>query len=279
MVKWVWLFIFLGMAACVGKVDDVSDFDDDADDITQSLLSKGAWAGQTTLTVGNINNSLKVTADFKSQGAKPGTYTILLNSTQPPNGCTPVAVITWSVAGNSVTREVSLGNGVSVTGTGEGFTVTITDATDTTHYGFFTPPAGPGQGDYVVTALVTKGTRGSDGQPPTFIPGAVGNALVDVGPGTYNVVAGGAVVIPIPQNVGVKSVFVSAIDVNATPNVVTTADGFISQQNGVAVYGNFYPNTNTWVPIIPGARTLELFNTLAGGGHTLAFYVAFGIDG
>lgn len=256
---------------CTCSTDDTMGLYGDADELSGLGRRRTGWAQSGQLITANTNQFVSLQADFQESD----TYLIEIGANPPLGGAMTEAIITWTVAGNQVSRRVTVGSGVSIAGAGEAVRVQVVDTTDVVHYLF-----GPGV-PYPVTISVARGVRATTMVPPTLVPGATGFAANDRGPGYYFVPPGTVLTIPIPAGVGVVSAFVTALDV--------TGASTVGQQNAQAFFQNtfagvfemaFPVNLGTWVPVPPGAGSLNLSNlNAAPGGHGLSFGVAFGIDG
>jgi hypothetical protein len=147
------------------------------------------------------------------------------------------ATITWSVAGNSVQRVISLYDGASISGVGEAVRVVVEDDS------FRVGPATPNDvKEYQVSFQFAPGTRPSQQQPPyLFIYKPVG--FVNV-PGFT---------LLIPENIGAIStnVYLSGLlaGVTATATMVSGAAGLSWDVL------NDDPN-QVWRPIMPGCTAI-----------------------
>ena len=173
------------------------------------LLRKG-WNGNATLTTGQSQSVPLLQAVFE----EPDFYTVqfsvlppqalvqkLVNGV-PTNVVNPnpgvyqaIATLNWSVEGMQSARQLSIGNGTTISGPGQGLNISLQDQTITN--------GGAGLGfTYNVSATVTKGTRPTTGLPPT-LPNILptGN--------TFTLVASASSTIMIPQNAGVISLEVA----------------------------------------------------------------------
>jgi hypothetical protein len=180
----------------------------------------------------------------------------------------PVATVTWFLGGNNLSRKLSVYDGASITGCATNVTVTVADETDITDTS--------AQQDYVVTIMTAKGSRPATQQPPTYSIYQAANA----GPATKRlgnsfVLGGTSIVVPVPSNAGVISVFGTA----SAPNGHTYVEGdlIIRQRNVTGLVVKQYDARNMgWVPISPQTVDIELINnstidTLMG--------LVWGIDG
>jgi hypothetical protein len=177
------------------------------------------------------------------------------------------AIVKWTVAGNDIQRIVSVANGVSLAGVGEGCTIQVFDATA------IDPPPNPDpMPQYTVTATLTPGTRGSAVNPPTYFPSVFDPNTKVASYG--DLLASSSAVIPVPQNAGVISVQVTGVSGNpADPlllNVVQYNPVTNLRAYSAAVYTGF-------IPLDPGATFVNINNEDAA--HDALYGVAFGVDG
>lgn len=223
----------------------------------------GGWSSSGPITIQNTQTGVKLAVDFP----KSGQYTVQFGvepaidpATQLPYASDTQATISWSVAGNTVQRVVSVGNGVSVSGTGQAVTVVVRDVTVNT-----SAPAGT---KYNVSVQVSPGTRASNGHPAILISPLSRTQLAPApGPGEF-------VIFDIPANSGVISVEVEAGDpvVGGTP-----MDVVISQFSGANVYKTYTYSGPVFVPVAPSATKLIISNQNAADAVDVS--VTWGIDG
>lgn len=193
------------------------------------------------------------------------------NGASLPAGTVPTityAIVRWTIDGNDMVRVISVGNGVSLAGVGRGATVQVYDATQL-----------PGGSDpvpqYTVTCNISRGTRGSAINPPTFFPKALDQLT---GGASFGIISpSGFHDQNIPVNSGAISVQVTADTPGVSPDL-----GLVVQQQGNAGVLKQY-NTNvyggSWIPLDPAATLIRLINANAGAGQNAYFGIAFGIDG
>lgn len=275
-MKWL-LFLVLGILTGCTTIQ----FDED--DMSKAQYgSSGGWSGTGILfNDGQSNKGMAANFLERSNNEIPSkNYTVqfaiskiktLDNFDTAVYFINPVGVITWSVAGNSVRREVSVTNGLSLTGVGEGVKVVVYDRT----------PAGQIPVSYQVDITVAPGSRASENQPPTYCPTlALTEGMIIVGNQTLQ----NQVVLNIPVNAGCISVYVTAIRADLT-TPLTTLQARVDQVDANDVIVRTYdPNSNfptTFVPLMPTAVKLILNNTMGGSdpGNDIAFAVTYGIDG
>lgn len=223
-----------------------------------STSSSGGWSTTGVLSAGDPLKQLSLQAVFP----QAGDYTVEFGIQRPQvPAVIPIveADITWTVEGNSVTRRVTVGNGTSVTGTGQACKVVMRDVSIN------------GSGTIVpipVSVQVAPGMRGTNKQPPTL-------ETNNGGIGVWNVPPGGFTIIPIPEDAGVISVMVT---VDAFPEpVAITAGQAVVRQVGAVIEKQYDPRTYDWVPVSAGANEIIIENF--GPANNLRFSVTFGIDG
>lgn len=234
---------------------------------TQELSSSNSRSAFGTMTTGNSNKQPGLQADFKIAGSYVVQITMTplgrIDGTHPAPDAE--AEITWKVKGNNVVRRVSIANGVTVQGVCQSVAVRIIDVTDL---------GGNDSIDYAVSMLVAPGTRGSTEQPPTLVTDD--NTAVP---------SQGDLDIPVPENVGVISVLVTAIRYGAANNTVITQPlpGYIqvvqedAQGAALKVYD---PRDYGFMPLSPGCANLKFRNYEVDLADTaLGVSVTFGIDG
>jgi hypothetical protein len=247
---------------------------------------KDGWKKTGVLRSGNPEpEKFTMQCDFSKEAGGSGAqyYTVQFGVAPPISGVFDcIAEIKWSTEGNDVFRQVSVGNGVVVSGTAQHVRVSVVDRTDLS---LFAPP--PPSEEYRVDVLVTPGVRPSQEQPPRLIPLAMtAPAVVFTAPGVYTLSPGGTVFIPIPRRAGVVSVNINVIAFppGAPPppfSPVLPGDsvaGFLVTPFPISL-GAFDPviTEGRWIPVPPIATHLQLFNDSAV--DEIQFTVAFGIEG
>jgi hypothetical protein len=144
-----WLFtslitLFVGACAyllgCSGDLEVLSAIDAGDDEMRESANNpteqvKGGWSqsgdvlqfsqSQRVKCQANLPYSRYYTIQFNVQPPSLITF----NNVTIPFAFRAVATIKWSVEGNLVTRVIDVGNGVSISGPGQGFQVQVQDMT------------------------------------------------------------------------------------------------------------------------------------------------------
>jgi hypothetical protein len=261
--------------------------EDGSSDVDQKQLNKvTGWSSSGTLFTGVKGNEVKLQAIFKDD---PGNYSVEFNVQLPAvgNGPTstfiyaaPEALITWTVKGNTVTRRVSVGDGVTVSGMAEGVNISVFDNSTQNN---LAAAGGQGAIAYTVSIQVVKGLRPNTQQPPTLV-------ALDPRPGVflglYGIIVqtGADVHVPIPQDAGVVSVFVTAFSLAPVRGVPASGAGDVSQTYDVP-FGNTTlvyrisdaSDQDTWTPVTPGSNAIVL--QAFGVGQAITYTIMFGIDG
>ncbi len=230
----------------------------------------GGWSATGTMRNNGISAASHLQANFlpevgRHDPSKNYTVQFTVGPTKNPVtkqiisvGVNAIAEIKWSVEGNDVRRLVSVANGVSLTGVGEAVRVAVFDRS----IGGLVIPA-----DYDVSITVAPGSRPSLNKPVTL-------ASLNGTSFGYSLLAGTSQVIAIPQDAGIISTYVTVADTTAVKAPIA------NQAAQVAVGGSdqlYDPRDFTWVPIVPGALNMTLFNNSAA--QSMLFNVTFGIDG
>ncbi len=236
----------------------------------------GTWSKSGILTTGSVDNKIQLDQAMP----EPSNYTVQFSLTPDPLAAYTLPIecqadIIWKVDGQSIKRTVTVGQGVSVTGTADAVTVIVTDSTDVSG-GVF---------NYEVGIQISKGSRASVQQPPTLVPDGqdnlTGTSVPNNFPGFFSVAPGQLILIPVPQDAGIISVFITASAWTiAGPVVMASGDAMINHIS----YGNaptriYDPNTKEWVPVTSGTSFIKLFNYFAGATYAIFYSVTFGIDG
>jgi len=218
---------------------------------TTELKQKG-WGASGQLRTGNKNDQLSLQAIF----SEPGTYTVQFDMVDARgNRADAHALILWSCAGVEVSRKISVKNGASISGVGEGVRVIVTDvSTVTPSYA------------YDVAITVSKGVRANTQQPAVF-------HIVGVTP---TVDAASFLDVKIPTDIGAISFNVSIGSVNGTP----LADQAVQIQQRSAVGGILSledPRMFPWIQLQPEYDRIRIINNTVA--DQILFRLTLGIDG
>ncbi len=216
----------------------------------------------------NTNQSAVSTDTVSLQANFPeaGLYTVQLDMKRPtsPAGttfvCRAEATIEWFVAGNRITRKVSVGEGISISGTADGVQVTIRDTSTLT-------PGPPTDLEYFVVIGVSQGARASDGAPP---------CLEDTTGGP--VLAGASQLFTIPLGAGADSVLITAADNTGAGTNLTNGDVLVQQKSAIAggILKAYDARDYEFVPLSSAALFVLVTNLSA---VSIAVSCTYGIDG
>jgi hypothetical protein len=220
------------------------------------LGSKIGWSQSGELITKNTSQIVSLQANFEF----PEYYTVQFGVSSAV--VKSRALITWGVEGNTITRLVSVANGVEVSGAGQSCNVRVVDISD----GVIASGV-----HYTVFIDVVKGTRAFTGQPPTLAVYSATGGVFSVGPLS-------STSIPIPLDAGVISVFVTVSTIAGSSAVIAENDIQVAQQTGGTTQKTYDPRDfPEFVPITPGADVVTIFNNNAA--QTYQVSVTFGIDG
>jgi hypothetical protein len=233
-------------------------------------MKRLAWAAGGKLVSGDDVKQISLQYTF----AAPGAHCIQFNMAPPKLAVgvphtAPVkaeALITWEVNGQTTTRRVSIGDGTTVQGTGESVKVVMYDVTNVGD----SPPSPDDLGlEYLVSADVAPGTRGSFTNPPILIEN---NTVIPV-------IHGVPKFVNIPPDAGVTSVLVSVADPAGAPvaDQIPQVLQHLDSAGGSTLMW-YDPRSFLFAPVAPGVRVIELRNNSLAG-QALLFGVIFGIDG
>jgi hypothetical protein len=226
------------------------------------------WGGIATMTTQQAGKQPGLQADRLS-GAS--LYTVQFSVSKPvlagSNGIfAAIAVIDWLVAGTPIRRRISVTDGKSISGVGQGVVVSCYDVT---------PDLGQvADAPYKVNITVARGSRPAQGQPPTL-------SLFDQQFQAGNAIpAAGSEIVEIPQNSGAISVEI----VVASTDPLTDANVLIQHvsDDGANVYKTYRvtDGPQEFVPIADGATQIIITNLSAGeGSNPVNVSVTYGIDG
>jgi hypothetical protein len=234
---------------------------------------KNGWQQSGILRI-QQSGRVMLSANFKDSQYGSGMYTVQLAINQKPSiaGANPdaTATIIWMVEGNQVVRQVSVGNGVSVSGTGQACNIIIEDTT------VFTSVPAVGA-EYVVSAQVAPGTRAGRAFPP-ILRGLANGVAPNARLWPAIPAAGGTVQWLVPENAGVIAV---------CPQVVPDTFGTTLDPYDITAYQRdaFGNVVKAWlplidfgfVPVVPSA--VEMFIDNRSAAAIIRAAVEWGIDG
>lgn len=205
------------------------------------------------------------------------TYTVqfkvtnIHNITAGVSSINPVAEVTWTINGTPVRRLVSVGSGTSVSGTGSSVRVVVKDATDINDA---SSPAGVIL-EYDVTITLAPGLRPIS-QPAMYLSYIPTGAPPVVSLGFVSIPGAGSVTIPIPQDAGIISSFITITNPVA-PFTTDTGTALVSEQGTISAYKTYNPFFRQWVPMAPQATEINIANNIAA--NSIFASVIWGIDG
>lgn len=196
-----------------------------------------------------------------------GEYTIQfsMDLTDVPVVLYCEADIEWSVGGNVIRRRITVNNGTSISGNGEGVRVVIRDASPIAVV--------PENFDYKVSATVARGARGIFTNPPVLeiLPDSAGVTPVqDINGGAF-------FTYTIPQMVGVKAL---KVEIGSVAGAAIPDQGiqvrFLDQTGGIDLT-RFDPRDYEWWPVPAAARFIRIENRT--GAQIIGVLPIYGIDG
>lgn len=214
---------------------------------------KDGWSQSGKLTTLNPNNLVSLQANFPIADV----YTVQF-AVGPPSGGVfrAIATISWTVEGNTIVRQVDVGNGVSISAPSQAVRVQVVDATDPAKIAI-------GGQQYGVTISVTRGVRPFASLPPVLFGE------------TVSIPAGSIAVVNVPHSAGVTSVEVTALDFSApATNPIAT----IRQQNtgDIKSYA-IGQGDNGFVAVAPSVTHLTIQNLDLA--NPILTSLTWGIDG
>ncbi len=215
---------------------------------------KQGWSASGTLIQKNALKNVTLQADFPAAE----NYTAQFKLSGNLLSKRVEAKVTWSVEGNSVSRIISVADGVSIQGTGQGVRIIAYDASLNT--------PGPGDvTDYQVSIQVVPGTRGSTSNPP-ILDRYQGGFIAPAGTATF----------AVPDDAGIISVAVPVGEFagGAIPDQAIQ----VRQEDGTgSLWTQYDPRQYFWMPVLPGVTSIVINNRSVT--ETIYAKPIFGIDG
>lgn len=233
---------------------------------------KDGWQVSGSLFIQDTSKKVKLLADFTTSRYGAGMYTAQLSLGVIPAGSNPdvTATLIWKVEGAQITRKVSVGNGVSVSGQAQGVEIVLEDTTVFTSV----PLVGA---EYEVIAQVAPGVRAGRAFSP-ILRGVANGVVPNTRLWPKVVAAGGTVQFLVPLEAGVIAV---------NPEIVADTFGTVLDPYKVIAtqrdaFGNvlkaWYPLIEfSFVPLIPAAVEVIITNQMAAADIRVS--LQWGIDG
>lgn len=235
-----------------------------------NIEHKKAWSSAGIISNGGYAVN-PVSVDLNVNFPHPGEYTAQFNIDPILTiGQKCFAEIIWSVEGNSVRRVLSVLDGASITGRGQGIKVKIFDQS--------AAGGGVGTDPYRVAVLVTTGGRGTTAQPVILDgdPTRAGISFVTTVPPVATPE------IDVPLDCGIIAAFINVAEVDAADAPIETDEILVTffslpAGGGTALKRLNYSGCNKWVPIAPGTRSIQLRNNRPVGD--VYYSITWGVDG
>lgn len=227
----------------------------------EDTSKKNGWSASGTLTRLETSKSVSLQVVFPDSG--PYTVQFFLSPQEAQvgsgNPTTCEATLEWSVEGNTIRRVVTVTDGLSISGTGQGVRVVAKDTT--------TSGGGTTAADYTVVIAVAPGTRPGTQIAPTLLRLAQ----------TVNIPNAGNVSVAIPDSVGISAVCVMISSGPAGSAPIPDQSVQAQHSNAAATtFMTYDPRTFQWVPLTPGATAIRLTNINA---FVVTATIIFEIDG
>ena len=193
----------------IAAVDAASDVDSGAEGRT--TMGKG-FQNTTELQMFNSTPKNAMNVNFGTGDEEDASeYTVSFGITPADSGDPRVdpnvrATVRWNINGVSIQRIVTLGQGTALSGTATGVSVDLQDFS-TAEIGVNTAS------EYIVTTMISPGTRPANSYPPTLIPIPAEESRtvsIDSPGGTYSLLGGQSVDVSVPINAGVRSYYISS---------------------------------------------------------------------
>jgi hypothetical protein len=274
------LVMIVAMALfAIGCTNPTSEDPMSVNEIPDNGMQFNGKSQPNTLSIGQTQPVNALQASFP----RASTYTVQFSvtpaqdvPTNMPNPEATEAIVNWVLDGNNISRRITVGNGISISGTAQGVNVQLLDVSKG---GTLTPPA---TGKYQVTVSVTPGVRANEPIPVCLYPFGNVNATAY---GAFQLNANSTVLIPVPSDAGATSVQVLPSNISF-PGVVTPGGGliivefFIVSSDGLTgvLTGGFDPTLEEgFVPLPPTCNMVQI--RTRGVASPINFQVAFGIDG
>lgn len=258
--------IFLGiialfMVGCAYRTD-YNEVDDMGDRCIAAKLAEMTRTAAAGNAVAGLPVGVQISGLQESQ-LEPGEYTIQFTAIPPADGegFAAFAIVNWKVAGQQVTRIVSVFSGAAISGVAEAVDVSIVDVSQIGSAGFPTTPL-----PYKIGTSLSRGGRADTMQPATLSTQLT----------ALSVAHGASQVFLIPKDCGITSVMVLAA---GSPVPVSSNAIVASQESPATAINVWYPVLQGpgWVPIQSGAVDVRVVNNDAA--NAIFVNVIWGIEG
>jgi len=250
----------------------------------QGANKKIGWSASGKLKTGDRTKQVTLQADFPIAGS----YTLEFGFNANPLSNVAIkceAQITWTVEGNFVTRRVSVGDGTTVTGVGQAVRVVLTDTSlQLASQSIPIIPLGtqPNGVEYDVSVQVAPGTRGSNANPPVWLPNTGFLPDGSFVQGSVGISVNGAPArISVPSDVGATSVKVVYNPTTLAVPKAHTDPGLVIffRQNGSSIALYSLVGETGFVPLIPGTDQISISCLDLTPDAWYQFIAIFGVDG
>ncbi len=230
--------------------------------------NKTGWSANGTLTTPAGPNTpapadaVHLQIDFGERAAEYYTLEFNLLDLQSANDIAgnnlllrAKAEVNWSVEGNFIRRLVHVSSGASISGLGQSVSIKITDDSEN-------PDSDP-QVTYPVSVQVSRGTRPTLGgtQPPLYVPRPFLETSNDstFRQPPYFLVAGDSILMPVPADAGINSVYLMVNPDSGTP--VDPTDVVVQQQGtGIIIASGNLNDCYQFMPLVPGCNVVQVVN-------------------
>lgn len=232
----------------------------------------GGWSKSGNLLLGVPGTTLTMLADFPDSDDYTIQFGIApnVNNGAFQQNALAEALITWSVAGNDVSRRISITNGISISGTAQGVKVVMMDVSTASDASLKGLP-------YAISCQVARGTRAAIEQPPTLVP-VIEGGFIRLGAPDATV----SVDVPIPADAGAISYYATILARDGLGAPVPYVEGWVivTQIGASMVTEKDFRNPSGWIPLLPGATSLQFKReNLPSPADSVLISVVFGIDG
>lgn len=269
------LCLVLGLSGCMYETDEIMARGYQYEGIRGwsqggKLVTGGLIVPSGATDVNLIRGSGGVSMQAALQEEDSLTTQFNISGNVPANA---QADITSSVGGNEIRRVITVADGAAITTRGMNVRVVVRDFTDSS--------INTGN-EYNVQIVSTLGVRANFKQPPFLVPlvyrvTAVGGVLA-VYQGSILIPPTIESFVPLPNDAGINSVFISVI--SADPTVVFAASEISARSytSAALIINQYSPIGNPdWVPITPNTAQIGILNSAAGANAVVSVF--FGIDG
>jgi hypothetical protein len=220
-------------------------------------INRGGFSQAGKLDPTDPNSHFGFACQFKTAQVSTVQFSIL----EPPIPPNATATVKFRVRGNTITRVISVSDGVQISGVADAIDVDVVDETAVVYGGSLPINIMP----YSIFVAAAPGTRPFNSAPPSLREF----------PSPLTIVSGATVAVPVPSGKGISSALIQWTTVSVIPNASCLVAMFAAA-TGIGFYRPSQVDPS-YQPLVPGTDVLRITND--DPANTMFVSVVWGIDG